>query len=77
MCKVMPSLDLTRLLDLPLSKLLKLAALVEEMTGQSLILDDGVNTKAAGNVRDGFGVSQEQADQTSAALSSALKNIKK
>ena len=44
MCKVMPSLYLSRLLDLPLSKLLKLAAIVEEMTGQSLILDDGTTT---------------------------------
>lgn len=76
MCKVLPSLDLARLMDLPLSKLIKLAAIVEEITGQALILDDGTNFKSS-TVSEGYGISQEQADETGRALSNALKNLKK
>ncbi len=78
MCKVMPSLDLAHLMDLPLSKLMKLGAIVEEITGTSLIIQDGDNVnRKSSPIREGYGISQEQADQTGAALSQALKQIKK
>ena len=77
MCKVMPSLDLAHLMDLPLSKLLKLGAIVEEITGSALIMTDGTTNPQSRPIKEGYGISQEQADTTSAALSSALKQIKK
>ena len=77
MCKVMPSLDLAHLMDLPLSKLMKLGAIVEEITGASLILSGDDVNRTTTPVKEGYGISQEQADKTGAALSQALKQIKK
>tara|TARA_B100000131_G_scaffold254083_1_gene248303 strand:+ start:16167 stop:16769 length:603 start_codon:yes stop_codon:yes gene_type:complete len=81
LCKVMPSLDFAHLMDLPLSKLVKIAAIVEEILQTPILSKDGNfdnnNNAQAGAVRDGYGVSQEEANKASAALSNALKSIKK
>tara|TARA_B100001250_G_C19815120_1_gene797881 strand:+ start:2086 stop:2688 length:603 start_codon:yes stop_codon:yes gene_type:complete len=81
LCKVMPSLDFAHLMDLPLSKLVKIAAIIEEILQTPILSKDGdFDNKAQvqpNRVQDGYGVSQEEANQASAALSSALKSIKK
>ena len=80
LCKVMPSLDFAHLMDLPLSKLVKIAAIIEELAGVPILNKDGANLtiqNAGAPVKEGYGVSQQDADKASQALSSALKNLKK
>lgn len=81
LCKVMPSLDFAHLMDLPLSKLIKIAAIVEDIAGIPILIKDstGVNNLQSANtpIKEGYGVSQQDANKASQALSSALKNLKK
>ena len=79
LCKVMPSLDFAHLMDLPLSKLVKIAAIVEELFQTPILAKDGefASQVQPNKVQDGYGVTQEEANKASQALSSALKSIKK
>jgi len=78
MCKLLPSLDLTRLLDLSTSKLIKLGVIVEKLTGTEFLGGElGSNKSKATNVMKGSGISQTDADNTSNLLADALKNHKK
>jgi len=77
MCRVLPSLDFAYLLNLPAAKLIKLAAVVELITDNSFMAGENSSTKNASPVTPGHGVSQEQADSASTALTAALSNFKK
>jgi len=76
MCRILPSLDFAHLLDLPTSKLNKLAAIVELITDTSF-MTGGQGDKGASPVTAGHGISQDQADQASSVLSKALSDFRK
>ena len=75
----MPSLDFAHLMDLPLSKLVKIAALVEEIFQTPILAKDAefASQVKPNKVQDGYGVTQDEANTTSKALSKALQSIKK
>jgi len=77
LCKVLPSLDLVTLLSTPISKLIKIAALVEHITDTSLLQVEQSPTGALPKVIEGSGISQEEANQASHVLQSALRSFKK
>jgi hypothetical protein len=66
-CKVMPSIDLSKLLDAPLPKLMKIGAIVEKITGTTFLTGDG---PSQGNIPE------KSSDQATQALSSALHHLK-
>jgi len=76
LCRILPSLDLVTLLSLSTNKLLKIAAIVETIT-EIKVLDSGTNTKTQASIKEGYGVSGEQAKQVNEALNKALDKLKK
>lgn len=77
LCKVLPSLDLVNLLTMPTSKLIRIAALVENITDIK-ILDAGSSSgKTQLPVKEGYGIDNAQAQQVNDALSRALTKLKK
>jgi hypothetical protein len=67
-CKVMPSIDLIKLLDMPLPKLMKIGAIVEKITGANLL---------TGDVSSQENIPEKSSDQATQALSSALQHLKR
>jgi len=65
--KVMPSIDLSKLLDMPLPKLMKIGAIVEKITGTTFLTGD---ISSQGNLPE------KSSDQATQALSSALHHLK-
>lgn len=76
LCRILPSLDLVTLLSLSTNKLLKIAAIVETIT-EIKVLDSGTNTKTQAPIKEGYGVSGDQAKQVNEALNKALDKLKK
>jgi len=76
MCKVLPSLSLTELLSLPLTKLIRMAALVEEISGTPILGGIEQVQQQASAVPEGMGVTQEQANQANMTLQKALQDFK-
>lgn len=78
MSRLLPSLDLTRLLDMPTSKLIKLGAIVEKLTGTDFLGGELTQQKSkATKLMDGSNISQEAADKTSDMLAQALHEHKR
>ncbi|MBC8437219.1 hypothetical protein H8D85_02730 [bacterium] len=76
MCKMLPSLSLTDLLSLSVTKLIRIAALVEEITGSPILGGIDQIQQQASAVQEGMGVTQEQADKTNRVLQQALSDFK-
>jgi hypothetical protein len=76
LCRILPSLDLVTLLSLSTNKLLKIAAIVETIT-EIKVLDSETNSKTQAPIKEGYGVSGEQAKQVNEALNKALDKLKK
>jgi len=77
-CKIIPSTDLVALLEVPASKLIRIAALVEEVSGMQFLKGEGVTKqKQASPITQGHDISQEEADATTSALADALRSQKR
>ena len=82
MCKLLPSLDITRLLDLPTNKLIKLGVVIEKLSGTLFLNGQLSSTKSnSTKIMSGSNISQDEANNTANLLANALKehkqNIKK
>ena len=77
MCKLLPSLDLASLLDLPTTKLIKLGVIIEKLTGTEFLGGElSSNKNKATSIMKGSSISQEAADRTSDQLADALRQHK-
>jgi hypothetical protein len=75
MCRLMPALDLSNLLELSTTKLLKLGAIIEKITEEKFLKGEMGQEKQKQNPI-GNQVTDEMADRTSALLATALKRQK-
>jgi hypothetical protein len=74
MCKLMPSLDLAHLLELPTTKLVRLGAIVEKITGEHFLEGELLSNKQGAQKSQGPDqVTNEMADKTADLLANALK----